>query len=31
MERSRSQLMKTETGAHLVEQTLYRIEYGMLA
>jgi putative toxin-antitoxin system antitoxin component (TIGR02293 family) len=24
-------LMKTETGAHLVEQTLYRIEYGMLA
>jgi putative toxin-antitoxin system antitoxin component (TIGR02293 family) len=24
-------LMKSETGAHLVEQTLYRIEYGMLA
>jgi putative toxin-antitoxin system antitoxin component (TIGR02293 family) len=24
-------LMKTETGAHLVEQTLHRIDYGMLA
>ena len=24
-------LMKTETGAHLVEQALYRIEYGMFA
>ena len=24
-------LMRTETGAHLVEQTLHRIDYGMLA
>jgi len=24
-------LLKSETGAHLVEQTLYRIEFGMLA
>jgi len=24
-------LLKTETGAHLVEQALYRIEYGMFA
>jgi putative toxin-antitoxin system antitoxin component (TIGR02293 family) len=24
-------LLKTETGAYLVEQTLHRIDYGMLA